>query len=142
MMVLHKSASEQCCSTRLRLLHTYIDRTSEQIRHSRVSALSTLWFKLTLQPYLFPVVRKREFVISLDLGTYTSMTRTAGDRLTLLYLHLTTRSYIHCCTIIRLTTRTRRLERAASGKRKTSPHNDGGERGTHTPVQRSPVKVE
>ena len=35
-----------------------------------------------------PVVRNREFVISFDFGSSTSTTRTTGDRLTLLYLHL------------------------------------------------------
>ena len=53
------------------------------------------------------MVRKREFVISLDLGTSTSTTRTTGDRLTLLYSHFTTSNYTHCCTIISLTTRSR-----------------------------------
>ena len=86
-----------------------IPSTSVTLHVSRVCALPTLWLTLSyclfwrcncqrlvsgntsprpvLQTYLSLVVRKREFVISLDFGTSISTTRTIGDRLTLLYLH-------------------------------------------------------
>ena len=105
--------------------------TSVTLHVSRVSALPTLWLMLCFCPFVarqlpengsrvtprhvLCVTRKREFVISLDLGTSTSTTRTAGDRLTLLYLHLTTLYYVHCCTIISLTTRTNIVGRRAPG---------------------------
>ena len=68
-----------------------------------------------LQTYLSRVVKKRECVISLDLGTSTPTTGTTGDRLTLLHLHLTTLYYVHCCTSISLTRRRREEEALRAG---------------------------
>ena len=76
---------------------------------------------------------------ALTLCTRTSTTRTVGDRLTLLYSHLTISYYIHRCTINSLTTRTRKVaERTAvrfdkeqySLKTETK---DGGERSSRIP---------
>ena len=126
-LLLHMSASTVHVH-RLNILST-----SVTLHVSRVSALPALWLMLcfclvvarqlpengvsgsisprpyVLQTCVSPVVRKRELVIILDLGTSTSTTRTTGDRLTLLYLHFTKLYCIHCRTIISLTTRTRTL---------------------------------
>ena len=123
-MVLHMSASTvrihrlNILSTSVTLLLSRFSALTTSVTHAellsfwrghrqRTGPRETPRYDLFTTRVSVPVVKRREFVISLDLQSRPSTTRTGGDRLTLLYVYTITVYYMHGYMIACLSTRTR-----------------------------------
>ena len=102
-----RTSTEQCCSnmsaSNVRVHRLNIPSKSVTLHVSRVSALPTLWPMLSFGPFSGEASVGYQLATTYVLQTYLSLV----VRKRQLVISLATLFYVHCCTLISLTTRTR-----------------------------------